>query len=61
MKKKVCKKCRIFYDGEQCPICKGTATASVWRGRLYIADKENSTIAKKVGLTRNGEYAIKVR
>ena len=61
MKKKVCKRCRLFYDGNECPICKGSSTATVWRGRLFIADKDNSEIAKKVGLDHEGEYAIKIR
>lgn len=61
MKKKVCKRCRIFFDGNECPICKSSVTAAVWRGRLFMADKDNSVIAKKIGLTQNGEYAIKVR
>ncbi|MBU0535477.1 MAG: DNA-directed RNA polymerase subunit E'' [Nanoarchaeota archaeon] len=61
MKKKVCKRCRIFYDTSECPICKSSVTAAVWRGRLFIADKDNSEIAKRVGLEHNGEYAIKVR
>ena len=61
MKKKVCKKCRIFFEGEKCPICGESQTANVWRGRLYIANPEKSIVAKRVGLKVKGEYAIKVR
>lgn len=61
MKKKVCKRCRMFYDSNECPSCKISSVAAVWRGRLFMADFEKSTIAKKIGITKNGEYAIKIR
>ncbi|HII14573.1 MAG TPA: DNA-directed RNA polymerase subunit E'', partial [Nanoarchaeota archaeon] len=32
-----------------------------WKGRITILDAEKSEIAKKVGITVKGEYAIKVR
>jgi RNA polymerase subunit RPABC4/transcription elongation factor Spt4 len=32
-----------------------------WQGRLFIVDSEKSEIAKKIGLTHKGEYAIKAR
>ncbi len=61
MKKQVCTKCRIFVDGEQCPLCKGNQLSTNWLGRLHVVDPNNSTIAKKVGFAVEGEYAIKVR
>ncbi len=61
MKKKVCKSCKIFYEEASCPLCKGTATASSWHGRIAILDIENSKIAKRIGIEKEGEYAIKVR
>ncbi|MFA5797557.1 MAG: transcription elongation factor subunit Spt4 [Candidatus Woesearchaeota archaeon] len=61
MKKKVCKKCKIFVDGEVCPICKKNSFSTNWQGRLYIADVDKSTIAKKISAEVKGEYAIKVK
>jgi len=61
MKKKVCKKCKIFVSGNECPICKGNQFSTNWQGRINILDVENSDIAKKIGIKVNGEYAIKVR
>lgn len=61
MKKKVCKKCKYFYEGTTCPACKGNQTAQSWQGRLNVLDANKSEIAKKVGITVKGEYAIKVR
>ena len=60
-KKKVCKTCKYFYEGDSCPICKGNQTATSWQGRLYILDPNKSCIAKKISIAVKGEYAIKVR
>ncbi len=59
--KKACRKCKIFFEGSDCPICKSSQPANSWQGRLNILDKEKSTIAQKIGIQREGEYAIKVR
>ncbi len=57
-KKKACRKCKIFVEGEECPIC-GTANfTNTWQGRLYIADAAKSEIAQKLGVKVKGEYAI---
>jgi DNA-directed RNA polymerase subunit E" len=61
MKKKVCKKCKLFVDGNECPVCKGTSFSTSWQGRLYVINPEESMIANKVGIKEKGEYAIKVR
>jgi len=59
--KKVCKKCRIFVEGSECPICKNANFTETWKGRINILNVEKSEIAKKVGIEVKGEYAIKVR
>lgn len=61
MKKKVCKRCKLFVDGDVCPVCKGNQFSINWQGRLNISDANKSMIAKKIGITAKGEYAIKVR
>ena len=60
-KKKVCKKCRLFVEGDQCPICKSSQFVNSWQGRINIMDPVKSDIAKQIGATTKGEYAIKVR
>ncbi|MBI4919621.1 DNA-directed RNA polymerase subunit E'' [archaeon] len=60
MKKKVCKRCKKFIDGNECPVCKTSSFANNWKGRLYILDHSNSFIAKQIGIEADGEYAIKV-
>jgi len=61
MKKKVCKKCKIFVDGNVCPVCKTNQFSLNWQGRLYILDANKSAISKKIDIEVKGEYAIKVR
>ena len=59
-KKKACKRCKFFFEGEECPNCKTTQTVTNWKGRIFIVDSKNSDIAKKIGVEKEGEYAIKV-
>jgi len=59
-KKKACKSCKMFYEENECPQCHSTQFALNWRGRLSILDSQKSEIAKKIGFTTSGEYAIKV-
>ncbi|MCX6816042.1 MAG: DNA-directed RNA polymerase subunit E'' [Candidatus Aenigmarchaeota archaeon] len=58
--KKACKSCKaLVIKGSVCPICKGTDLTSSFQGIVYIFDVE-SEIAKKLGITASGKYAIKV-
>ena len=59
--KKVCKKCKLFVKGDVCPLCKGNQFSTNWKGKLIKLDPNESIIAKKLGITAKGEYAIKVR
>ena len=61
MAKKVCKTCRMFVEGNECPVCKSSNFTDSWKGRINITDAENSALAKKIGIKMKGEYAIKIR
>jgi len=61
MKKKVCKKCKLFVEGNICPVCKGNQFSVNWQGKLYIVDVNKSMIANKLDIKVKGEYAIKAR
>ena len=61
MAKKVCRKCKIFVEGSECPICKGSDFTDNWKGRIFVVDANKSEIANKVGIKQKGEYAIKTR
>lgn len=60
MPKKACKTCkRIVLKGNSCPVCKTTDLTSSFQGVAVIFDV-NSEIAKKLGVTAPGKYALKV-
>ena len=61
MVKKVCKKCKLIFEGSQCPLCKSDQFGQSWKGRIFMVDANKSEIAKKIGITAKGEYAIKVK
>ena len=61
MKKKVCRKCKLFVEGSECPICKGNQFSTNWQGRIHILDSNKSFIAGKMEIKNKGEYAIKVK
>ncbi len=61
MGRKVCKKCKIFVKGNECPLCKGNQFSESWQGRINIMDVNKSDIAKKINIKVKGEYVIKVR
>lgn len=60
-KKKACRQCKIFVEGDSCPICKGDNFSDNWQGRLYVTDPTASEIAQKIKVSVKGEYAIKIR
>ena len=61
VKKKVCKSCKMFYDGNDCPGCKSNQFATIWQGRINVLDPVKSDIAKEMDMKKEGEYAIKFR
>lgn len=61
MKKKACKNCKLFVDGNECPNCHGNKFSNNWHGRIHFIDVNKSMIAQNMGVKLKGEYAIKVR
>lgn len=56
---KACRQCRkVTEEGEKCPVCSSTHFTTFWRGYVIIIDSEKSEIAKKMGLTTTGKYAL---
>jgi DNA-directed RNA polymerase subunit E" len=60
-KEKVCKKCKLIIEGEECPICKGNVFATSWQGQVNIIDPIKSEVAAKMAITAKGKYALKIR
>ncbi len=60
-KEKVCKKCKVFVEGNVCPQCKGNQFTTVYQGKINILDANKSFIAKQMEIKEKGRYVIKVR
>jgi len=61
-KRVVCRSCKAFFDeGASCPVCKKNSFTNSWQGRVHFIDAEKSVIAQKMGVEKEGEYAIKIR
>ena len=55
----MCKKCKRLIRGDKCPVCKTSTLTDNWKGKVIIIDANKSEIAKKMGFTEAGEYAIR--
>ncbi|MBN1646163.1 DNA-directed RNA polymerase subunit E'' [Candidatus Woesearchaeota archaeon] len=61
MKKKACRKCKLFTEDDVCPVCKGQTFTTNWQGRIFFLNPKKSMIAHEMDVQNEGEYAIKVR
>lgn len=57
---KACRHCSFISEEDKCPRC-GNETSKDWQGYVVIVDHPHSDIAKKMGITQNGKYALRVR
>ena len=59
---KACRNCKYVVpeDTTTCPLCGGTDFTVEWRGLIIVLDVEKSCLAKKLGITKPGMYAIDV-
>lgn len=59
MARKACKQCKRIVEKNICPVCKTTDLTSNFKGIVVIFDAE-SDLAKKLGITAPGKYALRV-
>ncbi|MEK6970354.1 MAG: transcription elongation factor subunit Spt4 [archaeon] len=60
-KEKACRAChKLSEDMKECPVCKGTDLTTFWSGFAEILNTEKSEIAKKMGVTTVGKYALRL-
>ena len=55
-----CRKCKFVTMGKVCPACKSSDLSPDWNGVVLVVDPSNSQIAKTLGITEKGKYALKV-
>ncbi|MBI2664482.1 DNA-directed RNA polymerase subunit E'' [Candidatus Woesearchaeota archaeon] len=59
--RKACRQCRILVESGACPICKNSDFGASWNGRVIFISASKSSIAKKLSIAADGDYALKVR
>jgi DNA-directed RNA polymerase subunit E" len=55
-----CRDCKCVTVAKICPVCKSTDLSPDWTGIALIVNPSESKIAKTLGITKQGKYAIKV-
>lgn len=55
-----CRKCKHVTTGKVCPICKSSDLTPDWNGIVLVVEPSNSIVAKTLGITEKGKYALKV-
>jgi DNA-directed RNA polymerase subunit E" len=59
VKQKACKQCKTVYKGAKCPNCGSEETTDTFKGKITVIRPEDSEIAKKLKISKKGEYAIR--
>jgi len=55
-----CRKCKFVTTGKVCPACKSSDLTPDWNGVVLVVDPSSSQIAKTLGISAKGKYALKV-
>jgi DNA-directed RNA polymerase subunit E" len=60
-REKACKICKRIYEisKEECPDCGAKESTDSFKGRIVVFNPEESEIAKKLNITKKGNFAIK--
>jgi RNA polymerase subunit RPABC4/transcription elongation factor Spt4 len=51
----------MFVTGETCSCCGGSSFTQTFQGKVTIVNPEKSYIAKQLGISVKGDYALKIR
>jgi DNA-directed RNA polymerase subunit E" len=62
VKEMACRKCKRVTTGKVCGDlkCKSSDLTPDWQGIVLIGNPDESKIAKTLGITAKGKYALKV-
>ena len=61
MSLRACRTCKTITAESVCPNCKGTELSEDYTGLLIVIDAEESQLAKKLKIEKEGQYALKIR
>ena len=59
-KEKVCKNCKLIFEGNACPSCGKKDISDNFKGKVEIVNSEKSEIAKQLKINKDGLYAIRI-
>jgi len=59
-KEMACRKCKFVTTGKVCPVCKSSDLTPDWSGIALVVDPSHSQIARTLGITEKGKYALRV-
>ncbi len=60
VRERACRKCKFVTTGKVCPICKSSDLTPDWNGIALVVDPSHSQIARTLGITEKGKYALRV-
>jgi len=60
MKELACRKCKMLTTEKTCPNDGSTELSNEWSGLVIIINPDKSQVAKTLGITKAGRYALKV-
>jgi DNA-directed RNA polymerase subunit E" len=60
VKEMACRKCKRVTIGKVCPACKSSDLTPDWQGIVLVVNPIGSKIAKTLGITVKGKYALRV-
>jgi DNA-directed RNA polymerase subunit E" len=58
-----CRNCTVLVEEstQHCPVCNAARFSDDWAGYVRIAHPNWSELARRLGITEPGRYALKVR
>lgn len=60
VKELACRICKYVTIAKVCQACRSTDLSPDWSGIVIVVDPENSQIARTLGITKKGKYALRV-
>jgi DNA-directed RNA polymerase subunit E" len=60
VKEQACRKCKMLTTEKACPNDGSTELSNEWSGLIIIINPAKSQVAKTLGITKPGRYALKV-
>ena len=60
-KEKACRSCKTVFEGAKCPNCGSSDVIEGFKGKIAVLNPDESEIAKKLGLSKKGIFAVRLR